>query len=183
MINFLLAFILSISCIVAADSEDIVETTNTRNSHVTMLDLSNDQTLTDISFLKYFPNLRELDLRESYNILNIEFLGQLTRLEKLNISGVFFEDYTGCSDLSFLAPLVELKELDISGNFNLFYISPLTSLPNLHVLDLGLCSNIRDIKSLVGFPALKQLITTRGKPLGLPKLPGVKITPRDYHLS
>lgn len=152
------------------------------NQHLSSLDLTGSS-IQSIQPLLSLQNLKELILEECYHIRDIETVGQLTSLEKLNISGVFFEDYKGCSDLSFLSTLVELKELDISGNFNLFYISPLSSLPNLQILDLGLCPNIRDIKSLVDFPSLKELITTRGKILGLPKLPSVKITAKDYHLS
>jgi Leucine-rich repeat (LRR) protein len=157
MINFLLAFILSISCVVAADSEDIVETTNTRNSHITMLDLSNDESLTDISFVKYFPNLRELNLAGSYNISNLEQIGQFTRLEKLNISSIMIRDDIIYPEIDFISSLVNLRELDISGNQFLFKISPIAILPNLTALNLQCDQEIRDWVSLSSLKSIRRL--------------------------
>lgn len=72
------------------------------------LGLSN-KSISDISFLKYFPNLEDLNLSEN-KISDISQLASLTNLKNLNLS------WNNISDITKLSGLTNLESLDISTN-------------------------------------------------------------------
>lgn len=112
------------------------------NSSVISLDLSHDESLTDISFIRHFPNLVELNLEEDcYLGNNYKPICEIISLTKLNLSGM---------DITLLKPLkrlLSLQELNLSEN-QIKSISALTSL-KLHTLNLSGNWRIKDLH-LVG---------------------------------
>lgn len=124
---------------------------DSRNHHITKLDLSRDKDLTDISFLRFFPALRELNLSNCYNLGDsYQPISQLTTLVSLNLyeTGLTKPRYIKtlvnltylkmwCSDLpkamKYISHLPKLRELDIGGNKfeGLEKISQLTTLDTL----------------------------------------------------
>lgn len=152
-----------------------------KNAGVTTLNLSHDETLTNIEFIKHFPCLTHLDLSSCHKLTSIrdvcllttlkhlnltankkiadlEELGKLVNLRTLNLSLVFNRDdvpYPRTFD--FLRPLILLRKLDISGNDWIFSVKALSSLSGLTSLDISYCPSIQDFESLVRFPTLKRL--------------------------
>ena len=76
--------------------------------HLRYLTLS-DNDVTDISPLKYVPNLLELELEANANIENFDAIGKLESLEFLNLHKC------DVSDLSFLRNHQKLKHLYIAS--------------------------------------------------------------------
>jgi Leucine-rich repeat (LRR) protein len=180
----------------SSDCEEVVSSAIHSKFHTTVLDLSQKR-LTDIKFIKDYPNLEELDLTENgfesivallslknLRILNLtcdchirdlELLGQLTSLEKLNICAVFSRDDIDYPELGFLVPLINLRELDISSNSNMSRISPLAALPHLELIDISGCFCIEDYESLTSFLSLKTVKILKFDQGKLPALPNVII--------
>ena len=84
--------------------------------------------MSDLSFFKFYPNLKHLDLWAN-SIDNIENISNLTELEFLNIGG------NSITDLSPLASLKKLKELNVSCN-NINSIEPISKIITLTHLNL-----------------------------------------------
>ena len=151
MKKILLALMLSIAPVSAAESDDLVETTDHRNDHVTVLDLSNDESLTNIDFIQYFPNLKELNLEKAYELNDgYHVVSNLKRLEKLNLAGVRFTT---------TAPIHSLKNL-ISLNLTgtpINTVEDIIQLSNLVDLNLNSCRHIRDLEKLSVLIGLEKL--------------------------
>ena len=152
-----------------------------KNAGVTTLNLSHDETLTNIEFIKHFPCLTHLDLSENRQLTSIKAVCSLDNLQHLNLTGcekiADFEEirrlttlrtldlsYVFNSDevtypptLDFLSSLVFLRKLDLRMNGWLFSIAALASLPELTSLNLSFCKDIKDWEFLSRFPALKKL--------------------------
>ncbi|SHK08553.1 Leucine Rich repeat-containing protein [Hathewaya proteolytica DSM 3090] len=92
---------------------------------------------TDISDLKYFKNLEELNLSLYYTNFNLEPLKELTKLKVLELNSNAIED------ISALEGLINLEKLDLSSNF-ISNISPLKNLVKLKSLKLSGNSGIKD---------------------------------------
>ncbi|KXA17324.1 leucine-rich repeat domain-containing protein [Gardnerella vaginalis] len=89
--------------------------------------------ISDISFLKYFPNLEELKLDHN-NISDLKPLSTLTNLKTLDLSD------NNISDISKLAGLTNLESLDISEN-------KISNVDNLANLCAGKLINIKAEKN------------------------------------
>jgi Leucine-rich repeat (LRR) protein len=108
------------------------------NLDVTCLDLSHDKSLTDISFIRNFPNLVELNLEKNYPLgNNYKPICEIVSLTKLNLSRM---DITLPEPLKFL---INLQELNLAQN-QIETISALTSL-KLHTLSLSGNWRIKDL--------------------------------------
>ena len=180
MIKLLLALMLLMASTVVAESDDIIEYKDRRNDHVIGLDLSNDESLTNINFVKYFPslivldlsgtfietvediiqlrNLIDLNLQDCYRIGDLEKLSQITTLKKLNISSIMIDmdDSPNYPSLDFIITLINLKKLDISKNELLENIEPVSCLPKLTWLNLE-NDPIEDLHTLSNAKSLKKL--------------------------
>ena len=121
------------------DSVEKWHPTKTDMEKIKKLSLSIEN-ISDISFLKYFPNLEELKLDRN-NISDLNPLSTLTNLKTLDLS------WNNISDISKLAGLTNLKNLDLSGN-SISDISKLASLTNLESLDIS-TNKISNVDSLV----------------------------------
>ena len=134
----------------------------------------------DTSLLTSFKDLKSLNLSNiwgstgdpsigSYQILELEYLSELTQLEELNL------ERTQISDISSLSGLVNLEVLDISDN-DISDISALSGMSELEVLDVSGNYNISRATSVSGMQNLKQLninrttITQGGIPQNLSSL-------------
>ena len=121
------------------DSVEKWHPTKTDMEKIKKLGLSIED-ISDISFLKYFPNLEELKLDHN-NISDLKPLSTLTNLKTLDLSD------NNISDISKLAGLTNLKNLNLSGN-NISDISKLASLTNLESLDISI-NKVSNVDSLV----------------------------------
>lgn len=108
----------------------------------------------NIDALKYFTNLRSLNLSQNNNIIDISPLKNLIKLERLNLEAYKFQPGL-ITDISPLGGLVNLKILKLTNN-NITDISALSNLVNLQELDLSQ-NNITDINSLQYLSKLKKL--------------------------
>jgi hypothetical protein len=134
---------------------------STHTSHVTSLDLSHDESLTDISFIRHFPNLVELNLENTPLGNNYYPITCLYSLQSLKLSRL------GLTAISPLTKLTDLIELDLSHG-GMRRISPLLKLPHLERLNLFSCVNIRDIHLLANMKLLTHLniaFTTYDQPI------------------
>ena len=102
----------------------------------------------DISFLKYLPNIKRLDLRGN-NIKDIEVLSTLINLEYLDL------DNNHIKNADVLSSLQKLKTLYISNN-NLKVLPKLEKLQQLKYLELS-NNQIEDISSIFHLKSLKTL--------------------------
>ena len=138
-----------------------------------------EEVITDISSLKYFPNLTKLELMFN-SVSDITVLAELPKLQLLGI---------GCnqvSDISVLEKLPGMDSLMIWGN-PISDLSPISGMSKLHVLMINGCP-VTDISVLANFKELTILdITTcpisdisalAGLPLSTLRLSGCPIT--DY---
>jgi Leucine-rich repeat (LRR) protein len=197
MKKLLLALLLAVAPVLAADCDDIAESA-IHNKKVTVLDLSN-KNLKDIEFIKGYTNLEELDLSENdfesvaplvglkhlrklnlhhcHHIKDLELLGKIISIQKLNISSIYIDDEVDQPTLDFIRPLKNLEELDISYNVCIYKINPLAILPKLKILTLvsGYSASIEDWFSLNHFFTLKELTISREDIRRFPPLEGVTI--------
>ena len=95
--------------------------------------------ISDISFLKYFPNLEELRL-DNNKISDLKPLESLTKLKKLSIQN------NGLTDISSIGKVSTLKDLYLNGN-QISDASPISNLSNLEYLFIA-NNNISEIGSL-----------------------------------
>jgi len=159
-----LTIILSCSiAIMGMETEEVSENSDvsTHNLHVTSLDLSHDESLTDISFIRHFPNLVELNLENTPLGNNYYPITCLYSLQSLKLSRL------GLTAISPLKKLTDLIELDLSHG-GMRRISPLLKLPHLERLNLFSCVNIRDIHLLANMKLLTHLniaLTTYDQPV------------------
>jgi Leucine-rich repeat (LRR) protein len=125
------------------------------------LDLSHDESLTDISFIRQFPNLVELNLENTRLGNNYKPITYLSHLQSLKLSRL------GLTAISPLSRLTNLVELDLSHG-GMRRISPLLKLVHLERLNLFSCVNIKDIYLLGNMKLLTHLniaITTYDQPV------------------
>jgi Leucine-rich repeat (LRR) protein len=104
--------------------------------------------LNDLSFLRFYPNLKHLDLWAN-SIDDIEYISNLTELVFLNIGG------NSITDLSPLASLKKLKKLNVSCN-NINSIEPISKIITLTYLDLH-TNQIVDLSPLENLINLNEL--------------------------
>lgn len=95
--------------------------------------------ISDINFLKYFPNLEELRL-DNNKISDLKPLESLTKLKKLSIQN------NGLTDISSISKVSTLKDLYLNGN-QISDVSPISNLSNLEYLFIA-NNNISEIGSL-----------------------------------
>lgn len=95
--------------------------------------------ISDISFLKYFPNLEELRL-DNNKISDLNPLESLKKLKKLSIQN------NGLTDISSIGKVSTLKDLYLNGN-QISDASPISNLSNLEYLFIA-NNNISEIGSL-----------------------------------
>lgn len=124
--------------------------------NLTVLDLTENLYIKDISILFVLTNLTELSLggdSDAYhsNISDIKPLSALTNLTFLNLK------YINLSNLSPLTSLTKLTELDLSKNDQIYDIRHLSSLSNLTELNLSYNNSVRDITSLGNLTNLTKL--------------------------
>jgi len=120
-----------------------------REDVVTQLNLSNNQYLTDISFVLGFPDLLELNFVCCSNLKNnYKQAAPLRKLQKLNLSATYFTE---------LAPISEFKSLtylNISSYPGTKIVKHLIPLKELKTLFLRVTQNVTDLERL---PELKSL--------------------------
>ena len=123
-----------------------------KNSHITVMDLSNERELTNIEFLVYFQNLRELNL-EYCNMLKDSYhsVSGLTNLRKINLRDVKL------TTTIHLRPLVNLTSLNLSANPDLTTVRDIITLTKLKKLDLGGNSELTDLERLAQLTSLRNL--------------------------
>ncbi|KAG7948105.1 hypothetical protein I3843_14G130100 [Carya illinoinensis] len=101
--------------------------------------------------LAVLPNLKELDLGDCENLIEIPDLSEAPNLEKI--------DFSNCKKLSEVHPsikvLKQLQELRMSFTRIKQLWKGLVVLPNLKELDLGYCENLIEIPDLSGAPNLE----------------------------
>lgn len=136
-----LALMLASAALTFASTEEVKEKPFTRWSteRVHGLSLSNNETLTDISFISEFPYLKTLDLTDCRELKNNYFpVAQLTDLEILSLKKVRIRTVEPLRGLS------KLKYLDISFNPHLENIR---GIEHIQLTQLSLTSSFR-IKTL-----------------------------------
>lgn len=102
----------------------------------------------NIDVLQRFPNLKDLEIRES-EIPNLDVLAELTGLIALRLSGTF------PGDIEQLSQMKNLMYLELNG-FLVDDLTPLAELDQLYgltLIDVGLS----DLSPLAGLPGLRQL--------------------------
>lgn len=121
-----------------------------RNQEITQMDLSFDDDLHDISFIRFFPNLRELDVSNSALRNHYQPIAQLTHLERLDLWG------TRLTTAKHLISLINLKFLSISVPDIGRSVQYLKKLPKLDELDIsGGTKNIHKLSRLTNLKKLK----------------------------
>lgn len=137
--------------LLAMETEEENTSISQHNLDVTCLDLSHDESLTDISFIAKFTELKELNLKKCYNLGNNYYpVLSLTKLTHLNLDNEYL------SDLTPIVFLVNLTSLKLQGS-STSTISPLLELRNLKNLNLRACMCIEDIHLLGKMTQLEKL--------------------------
>ncbi len=131
--------------------------------------------VTTLEDLKYFPALKDLDIR-GCSIEDYSPLTYTTGLEILNLSGNLVSSET----LEYIGQLVTLKELHLSG-CGISGISPLQELTQLEVLDLSE-NSIQDISALTPMKNLIRLNLRSNAVSSLDALSGLT-TLQDFNIS
>ncbi len=109
----------------------LTRVSKTKNSEIKKLDLSCDQDLMDISFLRFFPHLIELNLSNNHQLEDLTPLKYCTKLEKLNLHRIKVQD------ARFLLPLANLVSLKVTLDNPGTTIRVLKRLPKLEDLNLS----------------------------------------------
>ncbi|MEI6209526.1 MAG: leucine-rich repeat domain-containing protein [Desulfuromonadales bacterium] len=121
------------------------------------LELNGSDSLTDISDLAKFTDIKYLILRNFSSLTDISPLTGLTNLARLNLPGC-----SSLSDLKPLSGLTNLRTLDFRSCSALTDLSPLSGLVNLINLDLRYCEALTDLSPLAGLTKLNNLDVTQG---------------------
>ena len=118
------------------------------------IDLSSKNNISNISAIKYMPNLKKLCLDNYYGNINLSEIGQIKSLEYLSIK----RENLGhdIKDITALGNLTNLTYLDLSGNMDVTDISALKSLTKLESLNLMNCK-VTDISVLENLTNLTYL--------------------------
>ena len=111
-------------------------------------DVEEENTITSLEDLKYFPNLTILQIR-GHKVTDISALSSLTSLTSLNLA---MNELTDISALSGLTSLTDLNLLD-NKLIDISALSSLTSLTDLNLLD----NKVMDISALSGLTSLTEL--------------------------
>lgn len=152
-----------------------------RTDHIKSSDLWNMESLvlptevTTLEDLKYFPALKELDIR-GCSIEDYSPLTYADKLEILNLTG----NLVSSDALEHIGQLTTLKELYLSG-CGISGISALKELTQLEVLDLS-DNSIQDISALTPMQSLIQLNLRSNAISSLDALSGLK-TLREFNIS
>lgn len=126
-----------------------------------------EEVITDISSLKYFPNLTRLEFMFN-GVSDISVLGELPKLQLLGMGG------NQISDISVLAKLPGMDSLQIWGN-QIADLSPLAGMSRLHVLMIGGCP-VTDISVMANFKELTILDITTCPVSDISSLAGLPLT-------
>jgi hypothetical protein len=119
---------------------------------ITLLNLSYQDTLQDLTVLPRFGNIKSLNMDACDGISDLTPLAKLSNLEILSINYC-----NSISNLSSIANLVNLKELRIRNSPNIQDLKPLRNLVNLESLDMCQCERITDLEPLSNLKKLKTL--------------------------
>lgn len=119
-------------------------------SKVEALNLSENDTLQDVSVLEKMTNLKMLDLSET-SVSDGSVIKGLVQLETLDLSD------TDISDINFVESLTELKSLNVISCTHLTDVSQVSQLENLIELYISGCENDKIWRSLPPLPWLEQL--------------------------
>lgn len=120
-----------------------------KNSHIVKLDLSRDKDLHDLNFIRFFPNLIQLDLSNSDIGDNYYPISQLIKLEKLNL---FRTELTTAKHITPLKNLIHLKiTCPHIGNA----VKYIKQLPNLMELDIN--GGVKGVEKIAKLTSLKRL--------------------------
>lgn len=142
--------LIAMVCQLWAMEEKATDEISSHNPHIKKLDLSHDQSLTVIGFVRHFSALEEISLEEDMYLGNgYKPICDLINLIKVNLNGV------APTTLKPLRRLLNLQELYISQN-EATSIAPLTRLP-LKVLDLSFGWRIKDLHLLGRITTLTDL--------------------------
>jgi len=118
------------------------------------LDLSNNQDLTCLDFLRYCSRIRNLQLINCRSLKTLRGIEHLTGLQDLALN-----DCTQLESLSGLEELTEMFKLDISGcsDLGIWSFSPIGSLKQIRYLNLNNLPSLYDIEYLCDLNKLKTL--------------------------
>ena len=133
------------------------------------------QEVTTLEDLKYFPDLKHLNL-QGCNIEDYAPLTYVPTLEVLDMTGALVSSET----LGYIGQLTNLKELYLSG-CGISGISSLSTLTSLEVLDLSE-NSIRDISPLTPMKSLTKLNLRSNAISSLDALSGLT-TLREFNIS
>ncbi|TRX55906.1 leucine-rich repeat domain-containing protein [Thalassomonas sp. M1454] len=115
------------------DCSEFKEMTHTDNlqyfTHLNSISFKNAQ-LTDLSVLAELTNLKSLSIQNMPELVNFDFLTNLTNLEKLDLTGSKF------NNLGALVGLTKLSNLNLNGAL-VSDLTSLSSLVNLNSLDVS----------------------------------------------
>lgn len=135
--TIILTLVCSVS-LLAMETEEENTSISQHNLDVTCLDLSHDESLTDINFIRHFPNLKKLNLERCENLTDNYFqVRYLIYLTSLNLNQIY------CENLISLSQLSNLKELQLAEAM-IESIGPICDLP-LKRLNIFGCNHIKDI--------------------------------------
>jgi internalin A len=145
------------------------EELNAKIPQTTSLDLSNTKDISDLTPLKFFKNIEDLNLNKSIKIKDLRPLSNLTSLKTLELEDNKIEDLTPLSGLNLLETLVldwnkikdyqpicqlpNLKVLKISFN-QVKIVDHLRNLPSLEIIFIN-GNQIKDISSMAELTQLK----------------------------
>jgi hypothetical protein len=122
-----------------------------KNNHITKMDLSDDQELTNIDFIRFFPNLRELNLSYCWNLGdNYAAVSRLPMLEELNLYNI------GLTEVKHIKPLVHLTSLALTCPDIKKAMKFIVKLPNLKKLDIA-GGNIMGLEKISQLTSLESL--------------------------
>lgn len=121
-----------------------------KNSHIVKLDLSRDKDLHDLNFIRFFQNLKHLDLSNSDIGDNYYPISQLIKLEKLNLHSI------GLTTVKHIVPLKNLIHLKITCPHIGNAVKYIKKLPNLRELDInGTTKGVEKIADLTSLERLR----------------------------
>ena len=160
--------------------------------NLTILDLSNDDNLKNVDFLKSFTNITRLNLNYCFSLNNLNGLAQLTKLNELDLGiSKSLTDINGLANLENLNKLYictpHYQEVDMNSyegfklpdglsnlkNLTILYIEStlitnvddLANLTNLVELDLEGCTNITNLDGLLRLTKLTDFSFWYGRSL------------------
>ncbi len=119
--------------------------------------------VTTIRPLLELTQLKHLDVSSSRNITDIHLIGLMLNLTRLKMEVIFTEDMRSYTTLQFSGSIRALKRLDVS--YNLYDdVSCIKNIPNLQVLSLRGCYDIKSYDFLLECPKLEKIYINNDQP-------------------